>query len=270
MMITVNFFRPNLLPKWEPYWYLIKLPILVLCFCSLTITPISAQQNQEQIVLTPKNRTIVQKCFIELDGVKRTFCAAVGEPNKVHYAIDLSTGAIVKIWKGKFLDATTMWTGRGHEQLAKPLGNKILTMKSSPTFLFYDSVHHLNENVTSDFKGYEVDDQGSPTFKYLVNGVEVVDRIWSTQGDTQKLHRKVKFSGNTASGQNIKFRLAQGSSIKRIKKNIFSINNNSYIITIRGKLRSEPVIQKTERDQSLIISLSGIRNSNELEYSIAW
>lgn len=248
----------------------VKVLVLIMCFVCLTFNTLGAQENKDQIILVPQNRTIVQRCFLELDGVKKTFCVAVGEPDKVHYALDLTTGAIVKIWKGDFLEATTMWTGRGQEQLAEPLGNKILTIKSYPPILFENGNDQKKGNRSLEYKGYTLDMKGSPTFKYANDGIEVEDRIWSTKEDTQKLNRDIRFSFNTTNGGNIKYRLAQGASIRRIKKNVYSINDKSYIITISSKLKSDPEIQNTSHGQDLVIPLSGIKKGNLLEYYITW
>lgn len=249
-----------------------KVLIFIMCFVCLTFGTlrVQAQDNKDKIILVPQNRTIVQRCFLELDGVKETFCVAVGEPNKVHYAIDLSTGAIVKIWKGDFLEATTMWTGRGQEQLAEPLGNKILTIKSVSPILFENGNNHKKGNPSLEYKGYTLDKKGSPTFKYAYEGIEVQDRIWSMEDDTQKLNRDIRFVLNAKNSGNIKYRLAQGASIRKIKKNIYSINDKSYIITITSKLKSEPEIQNTSHGQDLVIPLSSLKNGNILEYYITW
>jgi hypothetical protein len=270
MTVTAYFVRAYLNKNWRCFSLLTKIPLLAFCFVCLISNPIWAQEEGNQIILVPQNRTIVQRCFLKLDGVKKTFCVAVGEPNKVHYAVDLSTGTIVKIWKGDFLEATTMWTGRGQEQLAEPLGNNILTVQSYSPVIFNDLNNTTVENPPSLFKGYKLDDDGSPTFKYLIDGIEVVDRIWSTEEDTQKLNRNVKFSYNSTNGKNAKFLLAQESSIKRIKKNVYSINDKNYIITIKSKLKSEPEIQITASGLGLIIPLAGLKDGHELEYSITW
>src|SRR5690606_14093589 len=99
MMVTAYFVRAYPIKKWTCCSLLMKIPLIIFCFVSLTSNPIWAQEEENPIILEPHNRTIVQRCFLKLDGVKKTFCVAVGEPNKVHYAVDLSTGAIVKIWK---------------------------------------------------------------------------------------------------------------------------------------------------------------------------
>src|SRR5680860_260145 len=138
--------------------------VTVLFFTILNSNPAFSQDSERPIILTPQNRTIVQKSFLWLDGEKKTLCAAVGEPDRVHYAIDLSDGAIVKIWKGEFLDVTTMWTGRGEEQLANPLGKKILTLRSSKPYLFPDKKNDENADNEFTYKGYTLDKLGSPSF----------------------------------------------------------------------------------------------------------
>src|SRR5690606_28094590 len=142
----------------------------------------------------------------------------------------------VKIWKGEFLDVTTMWTGRGQEQLAKPLGNKLLTIKSLSPFLFFEN----NEQQGRDgeiirFKGYDLDKEGSPIFKYLVDDIEIRDRIWSVVGNTQQLNRKIEVPSESRP-VGAMFRLAHGSVIQRLKRNVYSIDDRSYVITINSKL----------------------------------
>src|SRR5680860_876523 len=96
-------------------FHVFRITIFICCFLLFTLKG-SAQFDGKPIILIPKDKTIVQRCFIEVEGEKSTFCVAVGAPVKVHYAMDLSQGNLLDVWKGEFLDATTMWTSRGQEQ----------------------------------------------------------------------------------------------------------------------------------------------------------
>ncbi len=244
--------------------------LTTLFFTILNSNPAFSQDSERPIILTPQNRTIVQKSFLWLDGEKKTLCAAVGEPDRVHYAIDLSDGAIVKIWKGDFLDVTTMWTGRGEEQLAYPLGKKILTLRSSKPYLFSDNENEEHTGNEFSYKGYTLDKLGSPSFIYTTKNLKVKDRIWSEKTNTQRLNRKLVFSYQDGPSPGERFRLAQGDSIEKLKKNKYSIDGNSYVIEIGSKLTSEPTIRRTESGYDLIISITDIKDNTELDYSILW
>lgn len=244
---------------------ILPISILLQIFCLFSIY---SQSEEQHLIINPTDRTIVQKCFMILEEEKKTFCAAVGEPDKVHYAVDLSTGNIIKIWKGDFIDATTMWTGRGQEQLAEPLGQKILTLESLNPILLNNVFSTPSSPFT--FKGYSLDKGGSPSFKYSLGKIKIIDHLWSEKSNTQKLNRNLKFSGTDNTLMQSKLTLAYGKNIERTKRNTYSINGKSFIIKIESKTKNEPVIEKFESGYILTIALSDLKDKQTFNYSILW
>lgn len=226
--------------------------------------------QDRQIIVTPQLKTIVQRCFIEDNLKKRTFCAAVGDPDKINYAMDLSQGALINFWKGGFIDATTMWTGRGQTQIAEPLGSTF-EISPSPNFAILSHEKDKWPEKQSDkfkFKGYKIDASGKPTFLYTLDDFIIQDKT-----DPQEKGRFLTRTYQVSSGNRTStlwFKLAEGTSIKQIGKDMYSINNNSYYIKYTNHQNSKAILRETSLGYELIVPLSGSKNQTEIQYSIIW
>lgn len=238
----------------------------------VTTSSLSPGPWERPIIVTPEKGTIVQRCFIEYDQKKRTFCVAVGEPGQIHYAMDLSQGAIINLWKGKFINATTMWTGRGQEQIAHPLGSEI-ELSRKPAFAILqnkdeawpDSMEHKNNY---HFKGYQLDEHGRPTFKYLFKGVLIEDKITPENND-KYLTRTLRIN----SGNDIKdlwFRLAESSQIELLPDGLYGIDDKSYYIKVDSSTKEKPLIRKIKDGEELLIPAALVNDQDQLKYSIIW
>jgi len=210
---------------------------------------------------------------MEIGGEKSTFCVAVGDPNQINYAIDLSQGAIISIWKGKFIDATTMWTSRGTEQLAKPLGENVIKLVSEPNFALLrnkDQAWPGSIQVLDQFQfiGYKLDQQGRPTFKYKLGEVIIWDKIEPINND-QNLTRTVKMSGENVQNK-IWVRLAKGENIKKIKKGSYQVTDKNYRINLVSNKKQKPIIRRTGDGMELIVPIAMNSNEGEVKYSIIW
>jgi hypothetical protein len=73
-------------------------------------------------ILVDQNEVPVLRSFIDLpDGKRITHAVSVASSQKVHYSFNLSTGNLVQVWRGGFLDATPMWDNRGNG-VSRPMG----------------------------------------------------------------------------------------------------------------------------------------------------
>ncbi|WP_316815189.1 family 16 glycoside hydrolase [Pedobacter nyackensis] len=237
---------------------------------NLLITAPAENILDRQIIVNPQLKTIVQRCFIEYANKKRTFCAAVGDPDNIHYAIDLSQGTLINFWKGGFIDATSMWTSRGQIQIAVPLGSKF-EITPSPNFAMLSNDKETWPEKQSDkfkFKGYKLDASGKPTFLYAVNDFIIEDKI-DPQEKGRLLLRTYKISSGNHTNM-LWFKLAEGTSIKQVGKDIYSINNDSYYIKYTNDQSSKAILRKTSLGNELIVPLSPSKNQAEIKYSIIW
>lgn len=104
-------------------------------------------------------KPIVLRTFLEKVG---THAIAVGFPGGTHLAFDSRTSQWALVWKGRFLDAMSTWDDR-YATPAKPLSENVYRF--------------LPQKTQRQFRGFRLDVQGVPSFLYLENGREVVDRI---------------------------------------------------------------------------------------------
>lgn len=233
---------------------------------------LSPPSSDRPIIIEPEKRTIVQGCFMRYGEKKSTFCVAVGEPGQIHYAMDLSQGAIINLWKGEFLDATTMWTGRGVENIAEPLGS-IIELSPGPSFAFLQNADDawpdsIRESDNYKYNGYHLDDRGRPTFKYVLNKVRITDMIIPENKD-QYLTRTFSIS-NQQNIENLWFRLAKGTKIELLSKGLYGINDKSYYIRVDPDREGDFLLRKAKNGDELLIPGTKIGNTNQLSYSIIW
>ena len=78
--------------------------------------------------------TEIIRSFMYHNNKKLTHVLSVGDPTQLHYSYDLLQGALLKIWKGNFLNATDMWYERGEPQTAAPLGASIDLVGNCPVY----------------------------------------------------------------------------------------------------------------------------------------
>ena len=105
---------------------------------------------------------------------------SVGSPSTVHYTYDLDKGAVVQVWRGDFLDATPMWHDRG-DGSSRPMG---MVQRMGTPVLFLGKLATpetawITDTTGTDFrpKGYSLDPDDLPTFRYQSYGASVDDKI---------------------------------------------------------------------------------------------
>lgn len=183
---------------------------------------------------------------------------SVGSPSGMHYTYDMDKGAVFQVWRGNFLDATPMWNDRG-DGSSRPQGS--VTLLGDAMLLAKTSGTWPTDTTGSQFrpKGYELDANDVPTFRYEAFGTTVSDRT-ALADDGKRFEREVKL-GKPVSG--LMARLAEGSSIEKISENLYAVNNKSYYIQLADN-SAKPEIKKSGNSQSLTVPVE----KGELKYSI--
>ena len=124
---------------------------------------------RQSFELTTARGPIVQRCFMMHEGREYPYIIAVGTPDGLHFAYDIASATLLKVWRGNFLDVTGMWYSRGADQMAWPKG-AMVSVATAPAFA--DTL--LPEGMMQ--KGYILED-GLPTFIYAWPGGELQDKI---------------------------------------------------------------------------------------------
>lgn len=135
-------------------------------------------RSVRQLLVTPKDRPLVQRSFVPFEPRKKLYAVNVGTPSGVHFSYDTETGAVLRMWRGKFLDAFEMWDGRGHNQTGNPAG-PALTLNAKPAFALVEYPQ------TGDWpdapealwtaRGYRLTPEGLPIFLARLAGIEIRD-----------------------------------------------------------------------------------------------
>ena len=178
------------------------------------------------ISVKPEMKPEMVRSFILLDGEtsKRTHCISVGNPQGWNYTVDLNRGALLQAWKGQFANVTEMWYQRGEPQLLYPAGLTVPVSGKSSFAILADNSTTWPDSSDINFKGYQLDQGGTPTFKYAIGGAEITDKLTS---EYDGITRTLQING-TSQG-NVYALLAQGKDIVLIEKGLYQIDNRYFI-----------------------------------------
>ena len=216
-----------------------------------------------QPVLIDANENTVLRSFIDLPGgIRVTHSVNVGSPAMVNYTYDLDKGMIVEIWRGNFLDASTMWIDRG-DGSSRVRGSVQYFGKPGVVIekLANDQAAWANDTTGTAYrpKGYILDADGRPAFRYLIYGSLVNDASTVLDGG-QGIRREITMQD---AAPNLYVRLASGNNIEKIKDGLYTIDDKSYYIRLEDAGNAKPVIRPAGSGQELIIPFQ-----KKLTYSI--
>jgi len=217
------------------------------------------------IILNPDGRPYLLRSFLMFEGKKRMFTISVGNPGHSNFSYDMKQGALLQVWRGRFMDVTDMWEARGEAQTATPLG-AVVTLTGKPALaVLANDTDRWPDTIAFDAmhnKGYSIDAAGIPTFAYEFAGMEVSDHI-AHQADGSSLERTLDIS-NPVDGANCL--VATGKTIRQLSKDLYAIDDQSYYVRI-GK-QSGATVRKTADGEELIVPVT--KNGGHVSYSLIW
>ncbi|WP_345270760.1 family 16 glycoside hydrolase [Nibrella viscosa] len=192
-----------------------------------------------------------------------THAVSVGSPEQVHYTYDMDKGAIVQVWRGDFLDTTPMWHSRG-DGSSRPRGT---VQRLGMPELFVGKLASQQAAWATDTtgsgyrpKGYVLDENDRPTFRYQAYGTSVEDAI-RVADNGQGVRREVTFRNPSA---DLYARLAEGSTIEPMPNGMYMIDGKSYIVRVEDAGGATPVVRSVGGKQELLVPVRG----GKLSYSI--
>jgi hypothetical protein len=228
----------------------------------LTDANVSSNDAVDPILINaPEN--IVLRSFTDVPGgIRVTHGVGVGSTEQLHYTYDMDNGMIVQLWRGNFLDATPMWHERG-DGSSRPAGSVECLGKPAPGIAKLSTADAAWATDTSGTgykpKGYVLDKDGRPSFKYTLYGALVNDATIVTPGG-QGLHREVTIQAPVTG---LYLRMALGSKIELLKAGLYTIDDKYYINVGAGE--EKPVVRSSGGMQELIIPIK-----QKLTYSIIY
>lgn len=211
----------------------------------------SSNRPSSPILLPEVQEPVVHRSFIDFGKTRISHGASVGDPQQVHYALNLENGAILRVWRGNFLNVTPMWNDRGNG-ISFPLGSH-QDISNSP------SIRKIGDKVAENyrFKGYTLDNTQRPVFKYMANEQEFEDQIIPDQ-ESKYLIRTIKTKGQTP----FEAFLAEGNEIVGIADGLFLVDGHYYIRINDGKSS----LTKNSEGKTQLVAVA----NQQLSYSIIW
>ena len=222
-------------------------------------------------LIDPVDKPIVMHGFMQMPDRVHPHSAAVGFPEDVHFGIDLNNGSLMKLWKGDFLDVSTMWVGRGGGNLS--LNEEAsLTFNGAPAMAFLDRrdtawPDSLQENVSFDMHNYRFTDENQLMIKYQMNDIIFEDHM-GPHNDGKELMRTIRIT-ESESANNLYVRIAEGDSISELPNGLFQINNKAYLINLGENIKNDSWIRSSGDRVELLVPVNTTENT-EISYSFVW
>lgn len=215
------------------------------------------------LIVEPAVKPEIIRTFLKYKDTTLTHVLSVGTANELNFSYDVKQGAIFQFWRGRFLDVSAAWWDRGWMQLGVPLGS-VITLPDEPVaaFLSDENAEWLGPIAFDDIhnKGYVLDKNGFPTFKYAYNNLDIEDKIsFIESGDG--ISRSILVTGNRA---NLFCRIASGKKIEKINNDSYLIDDKSYYVQIDSKFK--PYIRQVQKGYELVVKYTG----TPVLYNMIW
>lgn len=208
----------------------------------------------QMIELKPVDEPIIYRNFIE--GLSPRGIA-VGYPEQAHLAWDANDLCLKLIWHNRFIDASKHWVGRGAGNQV-PLGDHQLQFE--PTIPFAQLASRETPwpqgsprgQAGYQFKGYQLNDAGQPTFAYDTPFATITDFPRPVPGPSGDAGFERTFEMVApASIEDLYFRAAVGNRIEQTPHG-FLIDGALTVIIEGG---GEPWIRESQGKLELLVPL---------------
>ncbi len=217
------------------------------------LQPLQGVPAAERIPVTLGKEPLPLRGFIVHRGIKHTHSMAIGNPNGIHYSLDLSTASLLHAWRGPFVDAAPMWHNRGHDQTILPLGS-LLTFSGH-------SIIETTEDINLQFTGYRLTPH--PVFTYSLGDAVLEDHI-QTQGEAPGFIRMLILTGYT--NEPIWLRVAVSDQIDAVNDRRYAIDGFTWYV----ETDLNTLIQTSQDGQVLMIQMEQYQSRASANYLIAW
>ncbi|RYD78344.1 MAG: DUF1080 domain-containing protein [Sphingobacteriales bacterium] len=235
---------------------------------SITDLPPAAAQTARRgggggdpIYVSAPVNTMLRSFIDVVPGVRSVHAISVGSPQQTAYSYDLDNGTLLHGWHGGFLDATPMWDGRGNGT-SRPLGS--VTRFTKKPVLAISKLASADAAWVADTtgtgfrtKGYVMDDQDRPEFKYIIYGNKVTDAVKVLESG-QGLSREITLE---QPAKDLYLLLGEVSDVNEVSKGLYVVDDKAYYLQFPNS--EKPIIRDVNGKKQLIIAIG-----SKLNYSI--
>jgi len=203
------------------------------------------------------------RSFVDVQpGVRSVHAISVGGPEKTAYSYDLDNGTLLQGWHGDFIDATPMWDGRGNGT-SRALGS--VTRFTQKPVLAISKLANAQDKWVADTagtgfrtRGYVLDKQERPAFKYNIYGTTVTDAV-KVMENGQGLTREITIDN---ASKDLYFLLATASNIEEVSKGLYLVDDKSYYIQLADGT-AKPIIRDVNGKKEMVVAIG-----SKLNYTI--
>ena len=222
---------------------------------------VSAEPVDPILIHAPTNTVL--RSFMDMPGGTRiTHAVSVGTPEGVHYTYDMDNGTIVQAWRGGFLDATPMWHERG-DGSSRPTGSKQILSKPVLAIARLSSAADpwSKDTMATGFrpKGYSLDAQDRPVFRYFIHGATVTDAIRLAENNGG-LTREINLQNAPA---DFYIRIADSKTLEDVGNGLYLLDDKSYYVRVDDAGGAKPIIRDQDGTKELLVPVK-----TKLKYSI--
>ena len=224
----------------------------------------SGSASLDLLPVEPLDDIELLRGFVNYMDEKRTHVISVGDVEGVHYSFDLSTGALLKAWRGNFADASNMWRNRGSSQLVIPMSPAIEIPESAIMTILNDQGDHYPPGkppgLTS--RGYTLGEDNRPVFEFTWAQATAYDRFFPSS-DGERLVRETVYE--PAAVEDLYSRLAVAEYIDLLENGLYSIGGQYYIEFASD--HAMPTVRESNGKQELVVALTA---PITVKYSLLW
>lgn len=234
--------------------------------------PRPAAGRGKPVLVEPTDRILLQRSFVPFEPRKRLYAASVGTPAGVHYAYDFETGAVLRAWRGAFINTSEMWEGRGTDQVAQPTG-PALTFIGKPAIALIEYAQRNDWPDQPDAlwssNGYTLEPNGQPVFLAQLAELSIRDRV-APASDGRGLTRRLELDGRLPSWSTWVL-LAEASTITpQPGGHGWIIGERDWYLDWPTHAARTPVVRTVGSKQQLALPLTPAALADPITYSIIW
>jgi hypothetical protein len=223
--------------------------------------------SENPVNVEVKGEPVVFRSFVDIPGKRVTHAANVGLLHNVSFGYDLSNGTVFQVWKGNFVNASPMWLSRGDGNSVA--NGSVVFMDDKPALAYVRADNNAWPDTLAKLvyrpKGYELDADGVPTFKYEYDGVKINDKLTSEDG--KGLTRRISVDG-LAAPKELYARVGEGSDITDLGNGMYAINNFTYYVQLDKS--AKPLIRASAKGKEMLLPLKNTDKGTFVQYSLIW
>ncbi len=220
-----------------------------------------------------ETEAVMYRNFISGAGVR---AIGVGLPGGVNVAWDADNMRLALAWTGAFMSGGKHWVGRGSGS-QPPEGDRVVTFVDEVPFAVLDDVavttwprtdFRAKSTMRTQpfiFKGYMLNEQRIPTFRYEFHGLEVTDTfVPAVKGEEKGIRRTIVVSGKKPPGT-LCFLLARGDLTEA--GGGYQLAGTELTMTLAG---CKPLLRKVGDTTELIVPIEFEGDNATIEQVLTW